>query len=213
MKSDSRFDALCAVAGPVSRETFDRLEAFETLFLKWAQRFNLVAPSTIQVLWERHIMDSAQLLPLGAGASNWLDLGSGGGFPGAIIAILLRDQPVAKVDLVESNGKKAGFLQTALAELNVSAHVHRRRIEECAGHIDGVNIVTARALAPLPRLLDLAYPWLSSGARGLFHKGRDHANEIEESRAHWHFDLVEHTDMVDRSAKVIEITGLRRRVA
>lgn len=207
--SEAKYESLRAVAGPVSRETFLRLEVFESQFRHWARRINLAAPSTMSEIWDRHVLDSAQLLPLAEEADFWLDLGSGGGFPGAIIAILLADRPGASIDLVESNGKKAAFLQTVLSELKVPARIHRRRIEDCVG-LGTPDVVTARALAPLPRLLNLASPWLTTGARGLFHKGRDYGSEVEESLNHWRFDLIQHADKVDAQGIILEIVNLRR---
>jgi 16S rRNA (guanine527-N7)-methyltransferase len=209
MTSD-RHSELESVTGPVSRETYERLIRFESLFRKWAGRINLAAPSTLPHLWSRHILDSAQLAKLAPGATRWLDLGSGGGFPGAVIAILLRDRPGATVDLVESNAKKAAFLKTALGELQAPARVHIARIEAFSGSEEGFEIVTARALAALPSLLELASPWLTGGATGLFHKGRDYRREVEESRDAWHFDLVEHASAVDPEGVILEISGLRR---
>lgn len=208
--SDRRLAELEALAGPVSRETFERLLAFEQSFLKWARRINLAAPSTLEAVWPRHILDSAQLVQLAPSAKRWLDLGTGGGFPGAVVAMLLADRPGASVDLIESSAKKAAFVQAALAEAGVAARIHRRRIEDCAALIPTPDIVTARALARLPRLIALAEPWLAAGARGLFHKGRDYLLEIEESRALWRFDLIEHADRVDPEGIILEVANPRR---
>jgi 16S rRNA (guanine527-N7)-methyltransferase len=208
--SENRYAELEAVAGPVSRETFARIERFEAAFLKWSARINLAAPSTLPHLWQRHILDSAQLMKLAPTALRWLDLGSGGGFPGAVIAILLRDRPGGTIDLVESNAKKAAFLKTVLGELGAPARVHISRIEDFVSD-SRPEIVTARALAPLPALLDLAAPWLSNGATALFHKGRDYRREVEESADGWQFDLLEHRSVVDPESVILEISGLRRR--
>jgi 16S rRNA (guanine527-N7)-methyltransferase len=205
-----RHARLEAIAGPVSRETSQRLEHFESTFRRWAARINLVAPSTLPHLWERHVLDSAQLVRLAPSALRWLDLGSGGGFPGAVVAILLRDRPGAQIDLVESNAKKCAFLKTALGELEVPARVHAARIEAFEGRADGYDVVTARALAPLPALLELASPWLTAGARALFHKGRDYRREVEESHDVWQFDLVEQPSVVDPEGVILDISGLRR---
>lgn len=209
--SDRRFRALQEVAGPVSRETFERLLAFERIFLRWAKRINLAAPSTLDAIWERHILDSAQLVRLAPKARRWLDLGSGGGFPGAVLAILMAEKGEAAVDLVESNRKKVAFLRASLGELGVAATVHARRIEECHVVIPAPDVVTARALAPLGSLLALAEPWLSRGARGLFHKGRDYRREISETGNFWTFDLVEHADMVDPEGIILDVVNLGRR--
>jgi 16S rRNA (guanine527-N7)-methyltransferase len=199
------------VAGPVSRETVDRLIRFEELFAKWAARINLAAPSTLPELWRRHVLDSAQLVRLAPDALRWLDLGSGGGFPGAVVAILMRDRPGASVDLVESNAKKAAFLKTVLGELQAPARVHVERIEAFRGAGEGYDRVTARALAALPALFGLAEPWLAGAGVGLFHKGRDYRREVQESRDGWRFDLVEHASAVDREGVILEISGLRRK--
>ncbi|WP_173934383.1 16S rRNA (guanine(527)-N(7))-methyltransferase RsmG [Chelativorans sp. Marseille-P2723] len=208
--SADRFSALQSVSGPVSRETYVKLEAFAESFSRWNKRINLVASSTIPDLWERHILDSAQLLAHARDALRWLDLGSGGGFPGAIMAILLQDRPGAHVDLVESNRKKAAFLQTALAAAGAPALVHARRIEDCHGLIPAPEIITARALAPLNRLLPLIEPWIARDTRALLHKGRDYQREIEECRVAWLFDLVEHPSKAGGDGVILDITNLRR---
>ena len=202
------FDELCRIAGPVSRETFERLVAFEALFQKWARRINLSAPSTLNDVWSRHILDSAQLLRLAPDARHWLDLGSGGGFPGLVMAILLAERQGSHVDLVESNRKKAAFLQSVIGQFSLPARVHALRIDDVPASIGAPDVVTARALAPLPSLLGLAEPWLSAGATGLFHKGRDYRSEIEESAHQWRFDLLEHRSMIDPQSVILEIRDL-----
>jgi 16S rRNA (guanine527-N7)-methyltransferase len=203
-------EALQEAAGPVSRETFERILSFEQRFLKWSERINLSAPSTLSETWSRHILDSAQLARIAPTAKRWLDVGSGGGFPGAIIAILLIERTGAAIDLVESNRKKAAFLQTTLGQLKAPAHVHPRRIEDVYTVVPKPEVVTARALAPLPVLLALTSPWLAAGASGLFHKGRDYRSEVKESVQHWSFDLLEHRSIVDPDSVVLEIRNLRR---
>lgn len=203
------YDMLRTVAGPVSRETFLRLQAFEQHFRKWNQSINLAAPSTLDDAWRRHIVDSAQLAGIEPTAKHWLDLGSGGGFPGMVMAFLLAERG-GSIDLVESNRKKAGFLQTIVGRFNLPARVVARRIEEAHSLVSQPDIVTARALAPLGLLLDLSAPWLTGGARALFHKGRDYAREVEESALRWRFDLVEHRSLVDPEGVVLELRNLRR---
>ena len=209
--SGDRLDEIRDVAGTVSRETLERLEAFEAEFRKWSARINLAAPSTLDMLWSRHILDSAQLAALKPDALKWLDLGSGGGFPGAIMAILLRERPGAAIELVESNHKKAAFLRSVLGSLEAPVKVHICRIEQAAGVGAGAEIVTARALAPLPRLLDLSAPWLTGRATALFHKGRDYAVEIAESRDAWQFDLIEHRSKIDPASRILELSMVERR--
>ncbi|MAS05900.1 MAG: 16S rRNA (guanine(527)-N(7))-methyltransferase RsmG [Ahrensia sp.] len=197
----------------VSRETRRRLDDFAALYEKWSPRINLTAPSTQSDFWRRHVGDSAQLVDLAPDASHWVDLGSGGGFPGMVIAILLQDVPGTRVELVESNRKKTAFLQAVKARCAPSAIIHPARIEDVTGRIRDPEIVTARALAPLPKLLDLTAPWLQDGARALFHKGRGYASEIEDSHAKWTFDLVRHESRIDAESVILDITNLRPRPA
>ncbi len=204
-----KFEELVRVAGPVSRETFAELNSFESTFGSWAKRINLVAPSTLRDVWHRHILDSAQLYALSR-SELWLDLGSGGGFPGLVVAFLLKSRQ-GRIDLVESNRKKAGFLQAMVGQYALPARVYPDRIGAEIKGLGGPQVVTARALAPLPRLLELAHPWLSSNATGLFHKGRDYQRELAESAHQWTFDLVEHPSKTDEDSVVLEIRNLTRR--
>ena len=170
----------------VSRETAARLDRFVALLLNWQRRVNLVAASTVPTLWTRHISDSLQLLSLAPEARSWLDLGSGGGFPGLAIACALADSPGRRVDLIESNARKAAFLREAARILNLPAVVHCARIEEIVPRwSEPADVVTARALAPLPRLLDYAAPLLERGAQGLFPKGQDVGAELMEAAKSW----------------------------
>lgn len=210
MTVDRRYSSLKSIVPDVSRETTDRLIAFEELFRKWSSAINLASPSTLADLWSRHILDSAQLFPLASEAKRWLDLGSGGGFPGIVTACFLNESPGASIDLVESAGKKAAFLRTAAGHLTVPARIHSARIEAMWDKIDVPDIVTARALASLSDLFKLAEPWLTSGSKALFQKGRDYQREIDESRVGWSFDLVQHESAIDNSSVILEISNLRR---
>jgi len=201
--------SLQEAAGPVSRETFDRLVEFEAVFQKWNRRINLAAQSTLGDVWRRHILDSAQLARLSPAATRWLDLGSGGGFPGLVLAFLLAERDGAMIDLVESNRKKASFLQAVVGQFNLPARIIARRIDDSYPLVSTPQIVTARALASLPALLDLSTPWLTAGARGLFHKGRDYRSEVEESTHRWSFDLVEHASMTDPHGVILELSDLQ----
>lgn len=207
--NQGRFLELQSVAGPVSRETFSRIEEFETLFQRWASRINLAAPSTMPQLWKRHILDSAQLLPLAEGGKAWLDLGTGGGFPGAVLAILLAEHPDTEITLVESNRKKSAFLQTSFASLKVPARILARRIEDCYGEVSQPDVVTARALAPLPRLLPLIEPFMGENTRALLHKGRDFQREIADCGDAWQFDLLQHPSKVSDGV-ILELKNFRR---
>ena len=207
--SAASWTSLQEAAGPVSRETFERLVAFEQLFLKWNRSINLAAPSTLDDVWGRHILDSAQLARIAPEAKRWVDLGSGGGFPGLVLAFLLVERDGASIDLVESNRKKASFLQAVIGQFGLPARVVARRIDDSYGLVSAPEIVTARALAALPTLLDLSAPWLTKGSRGLFHKGRDYRAEVEESTHRWAFDLVEHPSMTDAHGVILELADLR----
>jgi 16S rRNA (guanine527-N7)-methyltransferase len=204
-------EELCRIAGPVSRETYDKLQQFESEFRRWSARINLAAPSTLGDLWRRNVLDSAQLFPLQPDAVDWLDLGSGGGFPGAVIAVLLGERAGGRVSLVESNRKKAAFLQTILGKLRAPATVFPVRIEDAPGTVPKPQVVTARALAPLPDLIGLAAPWLRAGARGLFHKGRDYRAELANCAAAWRFDLVEHRSVIDDASVILDISNVEPR--
>ncbi len=192
----------------VSRETQARLTAFEAEFMKWASRINLVAPSTMNDVRQRHIADSAQILDIAPEARTIIDLGSGGGFPGLILAILLADAPASRVDLVESNGKKCAFLRHIIRSLSLNATVHHYRIEDIIGSIARPDIVTARALAPLPLLMNLALPHLGQNVPAFFHKGRDHEQEIRAARGEFDFDLLVHPSRIDAGSVILEIRNV-----
>lgn len=209
--SEQKFHALQRIVPDVSRETFRRLLAFEALFLKWSKAFNLAASSTLVDLWDRHILDSAQLAAIERPQGTWLDIGSGGGLPGVIMAIFMAGAKDGHVHLVESNGKKVAFLRSAITETGAAGTVHQLRIEDAVQEIGTVQIVTARALAALPKLLDLSQPWLMAGATALFHKGREYRSEIKLARDEWQFDLIEHASAIDRESTILEIRSLQRR--
>ncbi|RCW84396.1 16S rRNA (guanine(527)-N(7))-methyltransferase RsmG [Phyllobacterium bourgognense] len=209
--SSSREKRLKEVLSIVSRETVDNLYDFEELFRKWSAAINLASPSTLDQLWERHIVDSAQLFDMAPYALKWLDLGSGGGFPGIVLAILLKQRPGASIDMVESNGKKAAFLRTAIGRFSAPGTIHAMRIDAAWAKIATPDVITARALAPLSGLFTLAEPWLRQDAVALFQKGRDYRREIEETRDAWSFDLVERESAVDKDSVVLHVSNLRRK--
>ncbi|QYA13595.1 16S rRNA (guanine(527)-N(7))-methyltransferase RsmG [Rhizobium sp. AB2/73] len=196
----------------VSRETQERLKHFAQLFQKWAKTINLVAPSTIDDLWRRHIADSAQIFQLHPATDHWVDLGSGGGFPGVITAILLAEKGAGHVDLVESNQKKAAFLRVCLRECSARGAVHAIRIEEAPAAIQSCDAISARALAELEMLLDYTAPWLerNENLRLFLHKGRDYERELQKARGRWQFDLVKHQSVVERDSVILELSRLRR---
>jgi 16S rRNA (guanine527-N7)-methyltransferase len=171
---------------PVSRETEARFDLFVALLLRWQKAVQLIAPSTIPKLWTRHIADSLQLLELAPETKVWIDLGTGGGFPGLVIAIALAGRPGVLVHLVESDSRKAAFLREAVRVTGAPAKVHAERVESAAERFAGnAQIVTARALAPLARILEWAAPLLSAGAKGIFLKGQDVEKELTEAAKSW----------------------------
>lgn len=205
-------ESLRQAAGPVSRETYEQLLEFANQFERWNTRINLSARSTESELWERHIMDSAQLIGIAPASSRWLDVGSGGGFPGLVLAFLLRDRPGSHIDLVESNRKKTGFLQAMIGEFHLPARVNAVRIEDVKIDPEAVEVVTARALAPLDRLFALTARWLApGGATALFHKGREYRQELSDCADKWAFDLIDHASVVSSDSVILEIRNLRRR--
>jgi 16S rRNA (guanine527-N7)-methyltransferase len=194
---------------PVSRETLHRLDRFVATLLAWQRRMNLVASSTEATLWTRHVADSLQLLALAPEARIWADLGSGGGFPGVVIACALADIPGAHVHLVESSSKKASFLREAVRATGVPATVHARRIEDFVKNAPvPIDVVTARALAPLPKLLVLTYPLLKTGTLGLFPKGQDVARELTEVAKCWKIQASLSPSRTDPKAQVVIVRGL-----
>jgi 16S rRNA (guanine527-N7)-methyltransferase len=191
---------------PVSRETEARLDRFVELLLRWQKAVQLVAPSTIPKLWTRHIADSLQLLELAPDAKVWADLGSGGGFPGLVIAIALAGQPGAVVHLIESDSRKAAFLREAVRITGAPAKVYGERVESAAERIAGnAQIVTARALAPLARILELAAPLLSAGAKGIFLKGQDVVGELTEAAKSWNISARTVSSRIDSRGNIVMV--------
>jgi 16S rRNA (guanine527-N7)-methyltransferase len=194
---------------PVSRETIRRLDRFVAILLAWQQRMNLIASSTESALWTRHVADSLQLIALAPEARVWADLGSGGGFPGLVIGCALADTAGARVHLVESTAKKASFLREAARVTSVPAVVHAARIEDFVKTApDPVDVVTARALAPLPKLLALAYPLLKTGTLGIFPKGQDVAGELTEAAKCWKIQASLVPSRTDPKAQIVIVRGL-----
>lgn len=194
--------------GLVSRETQALLDRYVELIRQWQSRTNLIAPSTLDEIWSRHILDSAQLLQIRPDARHWVDLGSGGGLPGIVLGCAMREV-AGRVHLVESNGKKASFLRHVATSLNLPCTIHAERIETCIPTLPKPDVVTARALADLDTLLGLASSLLKTGVVGLFPKGRDHALELTRAMEHWHFSYVLHKSVTDPLARVIEITDFQ----
>ncbi len=183
------------------------LERFREILVDWNGRINLVGASTLDSYWSRHVWDSAQLLPLAPDALTWADLGAGAGFPGLVLAVLLKGRAGAKVHLVESTAKRCRFLSEVVAALELPAQVHNARAEALKLKVD---VVTARALAPLVRLLGFSAPYFSHGARGLFLKGQDTETEIDDARAAWRFDVDVLPSQSDPRGRILSIERLSR---
>lgn len=200
-----------ASAFAVSRETLEKLELYARLLEQWQKAVNLVAPATLPHVWHRHFADSAQLVRHAPQAKTWVDIGSGGGFPGLVIAILLANQKECVVHLVESNSRKCAFLSEVARRTSAAARIHCARIADIAqsGALPPADVVTARALAPLDALLQLAQPFFSDASAGFFLKGREAATEVGDARKRWAFELTAHPSMTDPDGRVLEIRQLK----
>jgi 16S rRNA (guanine527-N7)-methyltransferase len=199
---------------PVSRETLERLDRFVSTLAIWQRRTSLVAPSTLPRIWTRHVADSLQLLDLAPKARTWVDLGSGGGFPGVVVACALTGRPGACVHLVESNLKKAAFLREAVRLTGAPAVVHPVRIADFArGFAGRAEVITARALAPLRLLLDHSFALWREGALGLFPKGQDVEAELTEATKYWNMDATLVPSRTDASGRIVMIRVLQRRAS
>ncbi|MDD9979396.1 MAG: 16S rRNA (guanine(527)-N(7))-methyltransferase RsmG [Boseongicola sp.] len=197
------------VSQNVSRETLERLEIYAQLLRTWNPRINLVAPKTLDDLWSRHIWDSAQVWAhRPEDCSVWADLGSGGGFPGAVIAILGAEQPGLSVFLVESDQRKATFLRTVARETGANFTVINKRIEDVEPL--EADVVSARALAPLSDLLALASMHLKRDGTALLMKGAQHMSELEQARKTWSFNCTVLPSATDKTAAILKIGGITR---
>lgn len=206
-------DAFAAAFG-VSRETVERLETYANLLLKWRNAVNLVAPGTLDDIWHRHFADSAQLVALaGDDARVWLDLGSGGGFPGLVVAIMLANRRGSVIHLVESNARKCAFLRDVSRATGATVEIHDTRIETLSGAdtVLRADVISARALSPLERLLGQAAPFFGPDSRGLFLKGRNAEQEVRAARRRYAFEATLHPSRTEKSARIVEIAALREK--
>lgn len=202
---EARLRLLCP---DVSRETSELLRTHHDLLRKWSARINLVARSTLDDAWERHIIDSAQVHALaGTRAGHWADLGSGAGFPGMVVAILAAGSGL-RVTLVESDQRKCAFLGAVARATGVPVTILAERIEALPAL--GADILSARALAPLDDLLGMAERHLKPGGKGFFPKGLNHLQEIDTARRRWAFSLRTHPSITDPKAVILEIGDIRR---
>ena len=196
---------------PVSRETEARLDRYVGLLLEWQAKTNLVAPSTLPNLWTRHISDSLQLLSLAPAAKTWVDFGSGGGFPGVVLACALAETPDATVHLVERIAKKAAFLREAIRVTGSPGTVHPADIGDIVDRLAGsVDCVTARAVAPLHQLIGFAEPLVRRGAKALFLKGQDVEAELTEATKYWKIEPRLHSSRTGGHGWIVELDRIER---
>lgn len=182
------------------------LTRFQALLAEWNAVMNLVGPATIATYWNRHAWDSAQLLTFAPEARTWADLGAGAGLPGVVLAILLKDTPGARVHLVESMAKRCRFLRVVADELALPVEIHNARAED----LDlKVEVVTARACAPMVRLLGYAQPYLKRGATAWFLKGQDVASELAEAATYWKFESDLRPSRSDPRGQIVQVKGLK----
>ena len=193
----------------VSRETFLRLKEYEKLLFKWNAKINLVSRSTLDNFWNRHVLDSAQFLSsVGEKAGKWVDLGSGGGLPGLVVAILSDEiEPVNKLFLVEADARKAVFLKTVCRELGLKVEVYNNRIEELPPI--SANIVSARALAPLKTLCLYAKNHLEKDGVAVFAKGENWKSELVEAQKKWIFSYEAVKSTLHEGSVVLVLRGIK----
>lgn len=201
-------EAKATLSGRVSRETFARLELYAGLLEKWQKTINLVSAGTLPQLWVRHMVDSAQVIAQAPDdARTWLDLGSGGGFPGLVCAAIAAEtHPGLKIDLVEADLRKAAFLREAARQMGLSVGVFSRRIEDLPPQ--SADVVSARALAPLVNLCGYAHRHLSEKGVALFQKGARHLEELETARQGWQMDVTVTPSVTDADAVLLRIENL-----
>jgi 16S rRNA (guanine527-N7)-methyltransferase len=193
----------------VSRESWARIESFVALLLQWQQRINLISPASIPFIWERHVMDSLQLLPLlPPQAKVVADLGSGSGFPALPLAIASG----LEFHLYESNNKKAAFLREAMRVTSCKGQVHGERLtgKPIVNAMPRVDFVTARALAPLNELLGLAQPLMKNGAQALFLKGQDVDHELTQAQKYWRIQYTKHASSTDSQGIILAVQEVSR---
>lgn len=192
----------------VSRETATRLDAYEALTQQWQKHINLIAPSTLGHIWTRHIEDGLWLDKVAGPQLRWVDIGSGGGFPGLVLACLAAEREGASVELVESSGKKCAFMRTVIRELGLPARVHCGRIENSGAVLAGASAISARALASLDALLGLVSPHIGQEVVCYFLKGRAHDEEIASASAHWRFAMVKHSSRAEPESVILALQDI-----
>lgn len=200
-------DAKVWIAERVSRETMERLEVFHELLLRWQKTINLVAPSTLDQAWTRHFVDSAQLMHLAPKQANrWLDLGSGGGFPGLVIAAMaLEDRPDFEMTLVESDIRKCGFMREAARKMDVPVKILTLRISDIPPQ--SADVISARALTGLANLIDHVAPHMTQSTCLLFPKGSSYKAELESMPQDWQIKADVVDSVTDPDAVVLRFQG------
>ncbi|WP_284360643.1 16S rRNA (guanine(527)-N(7))-methyltransferase RsmG [Candidatus Phycosocius spiralis] len=187
-----------------SRETLDRFRAYQSLLEKWAPRINLVGASTLPYFWSRHILDSAQILPLAPpNAVSWVDFGSGAGFPGLVLAVLLENRPQSTLFLIEANTKRCAFLREAARAMEVKVEIIQAKIEDVAPI--KLDVVTARAFTSLDQLMTYAVPWMAQSGHALFPKGQDIQAELIKASTRWQFQSIIYPSLSDSRGCVVKI--------
>ena len=195
----------------VSRETRDYLKVFIELVEKWNPVINLISKSSISDIWHRHLEDSAQIISLARLGAYWIDIGSGGGFPGIVVAIILRETaPETCVVLVESDSRKATFLRQAVVILGLNCKIHNARIESL--DLPRAATVSARALAPLPKLLEFTERLVEEGGVCLLMKGQSYQEELDDARKSWSFDCNVTKSLTSANAAILEVRNIQRAV-
>ncbi len=212
LSSDSDADTVCRHFD-VSRESCQRLHCYVSELKRWQRRVNLVGPGTLDQIWTRHVADGLQIVShLPKDARCIVDFGTGGGVPGLVVAAVMEGK---RVLLVESQSKKAAFLRHVTQKCGIAAEVVQERVERlkpeetCTGA--GGIVLLARALAPLPRLLELAAPWFEKGAEALWHKGQDFDKEVREATRYWDFDIEVMDSVIENGGVLLHVKAARRR--
>ena len=196
----------------VSHETYEKLKNYQALVLEWNSKFNLISKSTEATIWERHIVDSLQLTKYITNEDKiLLDLGSGAGFPGVVLAIACQEiYPDLQINLVESIGKKTAFLRAVNEQLNLNMEIHQERIEKL--NIGKVDVITSRALAALPKLLDYAKPFCKKETRLILPKGENWSLENDEALMKWLYNYEVYNSDTSDVGKILRISDLRRKL-
>lgn len=214
LPSDKELSLLNSIH-PLDEDAIEKLSIYHRTLVQWQKKTNLVAPSTLEFFWQRHVADSLQVLELYPEIKHWTDIGSGGGFPGLILAILLGQkntkQPNSRnVNLVESIQKKCVFLRKVANDTKAAASIFANRIESSTKQLEEAEAISARALASLEKLLELTEGHIIGRRFAVFHKGRDYQREIEECNGKWNFDLVVHKSKIDVESVILEVRNAVR---